>query len=137
LPTHTNLCAPTKSQILLYCIVYNISLYYLLLNGLLESIMQLADFIKITNSTRLAQHTKDAVRMVLVDGMRVAEAARQMEMSRQLVQNAVARVEAAHKAAHGIPENWECITLCVPPDLVGEMREIERKAKRAAGLSVD
>lgn len=99
--------------------------------------MQLSEFIKITNQTRMAQHTKDAVRMVLVEGMRVTEAAKQMDMSKQLVQNAVARVEAAHKAAQGIPENWECVTVCVPPNLVKSVREIEHKAKRDAGLSVD
>lgn len=99
--------------------------------------MQLSEFIKITSQTRMAQHTKDAVRMVLVDGMRVSDVARQLDMSKQLVQNAVARVEAAHKAFQGVPEDWRCITLCVPPELANEMKEMERKAKRNAGLSVD
>jgi hypothetical protein len=99
--------------------------------------MKLSEFLKITDTTRMAQRTKDAVRMVLVDGMRPVDAARQMEMSKQQLQDAIGRVEAAHKAAQGIPEDWECITLCVPPNVVSEMREIERKARREAGLTVD
>ena len=97
--------------------------------------MKISEYLKLTDSTRMAQRTKDAVRMVLVDGLRVVDAARQMEMSKQQLQDAVARVEAAHKAAQGIPEDWECVTVCVPPDQVNDVREIERKAKRAAGLS--
>jgi hypothetical protein len=99
--------------------------------------MQLAEFIKITNSTRMAQRTKDTVRMVLVDGIRAADAARQMNMSPQQLKSAIERVEAALKATHGIPEDWECITVCVPPDLISSIREIEQGAKRAVGLSVD
>jgi hypothetical protein len=99
--------------------------------------MQLAEFIKITNSTRMAQRTKDAVRMVLVDGIRAADAAREMEMSKQQLKSAIERVEAALKSSRGIPEDWECITVCVPPDLISSIREMEHKAKRDAGLSVD
>lgn len=99
--------------------------------------MQLSEFIKTSNNTRMAQRTKDAARLVLVDGMRTVDAARQMDMKRQQVQEAVARIEAAFKAAHGIPEGWECITVCVPPDRVSEVREIEHQAKREAGLNVD
>jgi hypothetical protein len=99
--------------------------------------MQLAEFIKITNSTRMAQRTKDAARMVLVDGMRTVDAAREMNMLPQQLKSAIDRVEAALKAMHGIPEDWECITLCVPPELINSVREIEHKAKRDAGLSVD
>jgi hypothetical protein len=74
---------------------------------------------------------------VLVDGIRAADAGRQMNMSPQQLKSAIERVEAAVKAARGIPEDWECITVCVPPDLINSVRDIEHKAKRAAGLSVD
>lgn len=99
--------------------------------------MKLSEFIKITDSTRMAQRTKDAVRMVLVDGIRASDAARQMEMSKQQLKSAIERVEAAFKASRGMPDDWECITVCVPPTLISSIREIEHKAKRDAGLSVD
>jgi hypothetical protein len=99
--------------------------------------MQLAEFLKIANSTRMSQHTKDAARLVLVDGMRIVDAAKQMEMKRQQVADAVDRIEAAHKAAQGVPEDWKCITVCIPPELIADVREIEHKAMRKAGLSVD
>ncbi len=75
--------------------------------------------------------------MVLVDGIRAADAAREMEMSKQQLKSAIERVEAALKASRGIPGDWECITVCVPPDLISNIREMEHKAKRDAGLSVD
>lgn len=99
--------------------------------------MKLAKFIKTTDSTRMAQRTKDAARLVLVDGLRVIDAARQMEMKRQQVEEAVARIEAAYKTAQGIPDGWECVTVCVPPDRAGDVREIQHEARRKAGLSVD
>jgi hypothetical protein len=99
--------------------------------------MNLSDFLTAANSTRMAQRTKDTARLVLVDGMRVIDAARQMEMKRQQVEEAVARIEAAYRAARGIPEGWECVTVCIPPERVGDVREIERAEIRKAGLSVD
>jgi hypothetical protein len=99
--------------------------------------MQLADFIKTANSTRMAQRTKDAVRLVLVDGMRIVDAAGQMEMKPQQLQEAVARIEAAYKAIRGIPDDWECITVCVPPERIPDIREIAQQELRKAGLSVD
>jgi predicted DNA-binding protein (UPF0251 family) len=99
--------------------------------------MQLSEFLKTANSTRMTQHTKDAARLVLVDGMRCIDAAKQMDMKRQQVEAAVARIEAAYKAAQGIPEEWECITVCVPPERVAEVREIERQSMRTAGLSIN
>lgn len=99
--------------------------------------MKLTDFIKAADSTRMAQRTKDVARLVLVDGMRVIDAARQMEMKRQQVEEAVARIEAAYKAGRGIPEEWECITVCVPHEKANEIQEIERAEIRKAGLSID
>lgn len=99
--------------------------------------MNLSNFLTAANSTRMAQRTKDTARLVLVDGMRAIDAARQMEMKRQQVEEAVARIEAAYRATRGIPEGWECVTVCVPPEKSGDVREIERVAMRKAGLNVD
>ena len=99
--------------------------------------MQLSDFLKITSKTKMRQRTIDAARLVLVDGMRIVDAAAQMEMKPQQLQEAVTRVEAAFKASLGTPEDWECITVSVPPKYVEQVREIARIARREAGLTVD
>lgn len=99
--------------------------------------MNLAEFMEVAASTRMTQHVRDGARMVLVDGMKAVDAAKLMEMTPQQLQAAIKRIKAAHKAGQGTPENWECVTVCVPPELVEKVREVGRQAKRDAGLSVD
>lgn len=99
--------------------------------------MKLAEFMEVAATTRMSQHVRDGARMVLVDGMKAVEAAKLMDMTPQQLQAAIKRIKAAHKAGQGIPEGWECVTVCVPPELVETVREVGRQAKRNAGLSVD
>ena len=99
--------------------------------------MKLAEFMEAVATTRIKDHVRDGARMVLVDGMKIVEAAKLMEMTPQQLGEAVKRIKAAHKAGQGIPEGWECVTVCVPPELVETVREVGRQAKRDAGLSVD
>lgn len=99
--------------------------------------MKLAEFMEAAATTRMTQHVLDGARMVLVDGMKIVEAAKLLEMKPQQLGEAVKRIKAAHKAGQGTPEGWECVTVCVPPELVEKVREVGRQAKRDAGLSVD
>ena len=99
--------------------------------------MKLAEFMEAAATTRMTQHVLDGARMVLVDGMKIVEAAKLLEMKPQQLGEAVKRIKAAHKAGQGTPEGWECVTVCVPPELMETVREVGRKAKRDAGLSVD
>ena len=99
--------------------------------------MNLAEFMEAVATTRVTQHVRDGARMVLVDGMKAVDAAKLMEMTPQQLREAVKRIKAAHKAAQGTPEGWECVTVCVPKELVETVREVGRQAKRDAGLSVD
>ena len=55
-------------------------------------------------------------------------------MSRQQVQNAVVRVETAYKSAQGVPADWVCITICVPPEQINTVRKFEQAEKKKAGL---
>jgi len=98
--------------------------------------MKLAEFMEAAAATRMTQHVLDGARMVLVDGMKIVEAARLLEMKPQQLQEATKRIKSAHKAGQGTPEGWECVTVCVPKELVETVREVGRKAKRDAGLSV-
>jgi len=99
--------------------------------------MNFTEFTQAVKSTKMRQRTVDAVRMVLVDGKKIVEAAALSDMKPQQVQEAVARIEAAHLAARGVPSDWHCVTVTVPKDSVEAVREIERQAKREAGLLVD
>jgi hypothetical protein len=99
--------------------------------------MNLAEFMEAAATTRMTQHVRDGARMVLVDGLKIVEAAKLLEMTPQQLQAALKRIKAAHKAGQGTPEGWECVTVCVPKELVETVREVGRQAKRDAGLSVD
>jgi hypothetical protein len=99
--------------------------------------MKLAEFMEAAATTRMTQHVLDGARLVLVDGMKAVDAAKLLGMTPQQLQGAMKRIKAAHKAGQGTPEDWECVTVCVPPELVETVREFGRQAKRDAGLSVD
>ena len=99
--------------------------------------MKLAEFMEAAATTRMTQHVLDGERRVLVDGMKAVDAAKLLCMTPQQLQGAMKRIKAAHKAGQGIPDGWECVTVCVPPELVETVREVGRQAKRDAGLSVD
>ena len=104
--------------------------------------MRLTDFNTAIAKSTMGQRARDAARLILVDGLGATEAARKIAessgepMSRQAADKAAKRIEATHKAMRGMPDDWEVITVCVPPDLADEVREIERTALRKAGLTV-
>lgn len=89
--------------------------------------------------TRLQERKLAAARRVLVDGLGKSEAAREAGMQPSNVWDAVARIEREHRGIVGCPRGWAVITVCVPAhgDADDEIREIERREWRAAGLLVD
>lgn len=99
--------------------------------------MKLSEFLAAVETTKMQARTRDAARLVLTDGLRVADAAREMEMKRQQVEEAVRRIEVAFRKLRGIPNDWEAVTICVPTEVAKELRERERLELRKAGLSVD
>lgn len=88
--------------------------------------------------TRLQDRKLSAARLVLVDGLGKSEAARESGMQPSAVWDAVARIEREHRSIVGCPPGWVVLTICVPPHGAEEdaIREIERRAWRAAGLLV-
>lgn len=98
--------------------------------------MTLSEFLEAVSTTRIKDHVRDGARMVLVEGMKAVDAAKLINMTPQQLRVAVNRIEAAHKARMGTPEDWECVTICVPVEQVEMVREIGRQARRDAGLSV-
>lgn len=99
--------------------------------------MNLSEFMAAVKTTRMRPRTVDAVRMILVDGKKAVDVVKLTGMSQQQISGAVTRIEAAHLALKGVPGDWECVTVTVPSGDVEKVREIERQAKREAGLSVD
>ena len=98
--------------------------------------MDLIDFTKAVSSCkRMKPPSATAARMVLVDGLRVADAARQTGLLRQQIEQAIERIEIAYKASFGLPADWECVTVVVPKERAREIRKIAREELIEAGLA--
>lgn len=94
-------------------------------------------FERLVARTRLAGPARRMARRVLVEGVGAAAAARDEGLSRQRAYDAVGRVVRELRAAGGYPADWQAVTVVVPAPAAAEIREIERRHRRAAGLQVD
>jgi DNA-directed RNA polymerase specialized sigma24 family protein len=72
---------------------------------------------------RLSSQTIDLARMILVDGIPNAEAARQTGMARQNVKRQMNRVMAR---LAGYPEGWVRFDGWMPADFVAKIKEAEK-----------
>ena len=98
--------------------------------------MNLIDFEKaVSHCKRMQPPSVTAARLVLVEGRRVADAARQTGLLRQQIEQAIERIEIAYKASFGFPADWECVTVVVPKDRAREIRKIARQELIDAGLA--
>ena len=97
-----------------------------------------AEFSAALARTRLKARAAGYARRVLVDGIGKTEAAHEAGLTPQAVDQAVRRVEHAHKNIIGCPRGWVCITVSVPE--FGEahfaIEELERAEWKKAGLLV-
>lgn len=99
-----------------------------------------AEFTAAVERTRLLPRTREAARLVLCEGKSYTAAGDAMSprMTKQQVYCAVKRVEREYRGLRGAPRGWDCLTVVVPPgDPAEEVREIERRELRLAGLTVD
>ena len=93
-------------------------------------------FARALAGTRLTARSADMARAVLVLGHSQAETARAHGVTPQRVSDAVKRVEREHRGIAGCPPGWSVLTVCVPPDVEIEIRQLTDAALRRAGLRV-
>ena len=91
-----------------------------------------AEFTRLADETRLKPAGREMARRVLVNGLRPAEVARQMGIAPQTVRDKLDIIANALRAEHGAPAGWQVVTVVVPPAAVGEVLDIQRRAKPAA-----
>lgn len=72
--------------------------------------------------------TAKALRLVFVDGYRMAAAARECGISRQAVDNGIRRLKRQFKRVNGAPIEWAVVTVCVPPQVARQVKSLERAA---------
>lgn len=93
-------------------------------------------FARLAARTRLKERARAAARMVLVDGQNPSAVARATGYGRETVRAAAARVLREWRIETGAPAGWEVLTLALPVDAALEVREIEDRALRNAGLRI-
>lgn len=100
--------------------------------------MTAAEFSAALARTRLKARAANYARRVLVDGIGKTETAHEVGLTPQAVDQAVRRVEQAHKDIIGCPPNWKCITVSVPEFCEAHfaIQELERAEWKKAGLLV-
>ena len=94
------------------------------------------EFDRYAARTRLKQRSLDIARAVLVNGQTMAQAARAAGVSHQTARAAVARIVREYRADGGYPPDWQTRTVTLPRDDMYDVREIEDRALRRAGLRV-
>jgi len=91
--------------------------------------MNASDFEELSEQTKMIPRTKEAARMVLVEGLKVTVVASALGMHRQQVQQAVNRVTSLLREREKIPRHWVCITVCTPPDTTRTIRALAARAR--------
>ncbi len=92
------------------------------------------DFEYHAGSTALREPALTMARLVLVEGVSVAEAARRHNRGRSTAQAAAARVLRARREYRQIPPDWLTITVTLPEEAAARVVEIEQQALRESGI---
>jgi len=96
------------------------------------------DFQQAADRTNLSPQARERAYLYLVGGEpNYTAVARQTGVRDMSVRRAVMRVLREYRRLRGYPENWEAVTVVLPPDAVDEVRTIERRVLQQHGLMTD
>ncbi len=98
--------------------------------------MDTITFETLSKKTGMQDRAIRMARLVLVEGIKPAEAANSEGVSRQLAENAAKRILRQQEIEHEIPENWVPVSVSLPKELADVMLWIYQKARINAGLLV-
>jgi hypothetical protein len=98
--------------------------------------MDTITFETLSKKTGMQDRAIRMARLVLVEGIKPAEAANSEGVSRQLAENAAKRILRQQEIEHEIPEHWVPVSVSLPKELADMMLWIYQKARVNAGLLV-
>jgi hypothetical protein len=98
--------------------------------------MDTITFETLSKKTGMQDRAIRMARLVLVEGIKPAEAANSEGVSRQLAENAAKRILRQQDIEHEIPEHWIPVSVSLPKELAEMMLWIYQKARINAGLLV-
>lgn len=89
--------------------------------------MKLEKFNELASQTRMQSRSKEGARLVLVEGLSITEAAKQMGFSQQRVSYLVKRLKDLDREC---PEGYEQVTVCVAPGNGQKVRDFAETLKK-------
>ena len=92
--------------------------------------MNIDQFNAAAGRTKLQDRSLEAAKLVLVKGHGHDFAGRQVGVRREQVRTWCYRILREHRGIVGCPPGWNCITVCVPPDVEEKINKLERIAFR-------
>ncbi len=99
--------------------------------------MDTITFETLSKKTGMQDRAIRMARLILVEGIKPAEAANSEGVSRQLAENAAKRILRQQEIEHEIPEHWVPVSVSLPKELADMMLWIYQKARINVGLLVD
>ena len=91
--------------------------------------MDTITFETLSKKTGMQDRAIRMARLVLVEGIKPAEAANSEGVSRQLAENAAKRILRQQEIEHEIPEHWVPVSVSLPKELADMMLWIYQKAE--------
>lgn len=84
--------------------------------------------------TSMLDRTKEYCKLVLVDGISVADVAHKYSLQRQVVNKTVSKVYSIFTKKNAGKKDWVKVTVFVPKQIAQEILEIEKREKKLVGL---
>jgi predicted DNA-binding protein YlxM (UPF0122 family) len=98
--------------------------------------MEKTEFKKLAEKTKLKDKAINLAEMVLVDGLKAGEIAKQKNVSRQLVEQAKKRILREKSISNNYPKEWRIVTAVLPVQMIQVVKWIEGKEREKEGLIV-
>jgi predicted DNA-binding protein YlxM (UPF0122 family) len=84
--------------------------------------------------TSMLDRTKEYCKLVLVDGLSVADVANKYSLQRQVVNKTVSKVYSIFTKKNAGKKDWVKVMVFVPKQIAQEILEIEKREKKLVGL---
>lgn len=99
-------------------------------------LMEKTEFKKLAEKTKLKDKAINLAKLVLVDGLKTGDVAKQKNVSRQLVEQAKKRVLREKRISNNYPKEWQTVTAILPVQMIQVVKWIEGKEREKEGLIV-
>lgn len=87
-----------------------------------------AEFDRLAARTKLRERAREAARLVLVEGLSLAESSRRIGITAQCIHTARKAILRELREEQGTPPDWQVVTVLVPPSVAAKVRKLAESA---------